>query len=132
MAHAHQAPLAYRLDHLRIEQPGQRHPAWLGRRPLVLAAWWLHPLTEMGEERRGVLLEAVRQEEWHTAGCQHLHDLVDYALRHGQRPVPDVDGQQQFTLGVHRGPDPLRRTLQTLDGLHLTNRTLLDGAEQGK
>src|SRR6266571_9245014 len=27
VAHPHQAPPAYRLDHLRIEQPGQRHPA---------------------------------------------------------------------------------------------------------
>jgi hypothetical protein len=27
VAHAHQAPPAYRLDHLRREQPGQRHPA---------------------------------------------------------------------------------------------------------
>src|ERR671933_1297983 len=27
MAHPHQAPPAYRLDHLRIEQPGQGHPA---------------------------------------------------------------------------------------------------------
>src|SRR6266852_1133688 len=59
VAHPHQAPPAYRLDHLRIEQPGQRHPAWLGRRTFVLAAWWLHPLAEMGEERGGVLLEAV-------------------------------------------------------------------------
>src|SRR6266568_2780541 len=42
------------------------------------------------EERGGVLLEAVSQEEWHTAGRQPLHDLVDHALRHGQRPVPDV------------------------------------------
>src|SRR5262249_23754976 len=66
LAHPHQAPPAYRLDHLRIEQPRQRHPAWLGHRTFVLVAWWLHPLAEMGEERGGVLLEAVRQEEWHT------------------------------------------------------------------
>jgi hypothetical protein len=60
-----------------------------------LVAWWLHPLAEMGEERGGVLLEAVRQEEWHTAGRQYLHDLVDHALRHGQGAVADVECQRK-------------------------------------
>src|SRR5215831_3399411 len=59
-----------------IEQLRLRHPARLGVWPLVLAAGRLHPLAEMGEERGGVLLEAVAQEEWHTAGRQHLDDLV--------------------------------------------------------
>src|SRR6266446_9034323 len=42
--HAHQAPPAYRLDHLRIQQPRQGPPARLGRWPFVLAARWLDPL----------------------------------------------------------------------------------------
>src|SRR5262249_51063039 len=104
-----QAPPAYCLDHLRIEQPRQRHPAGLEYRTFVLAAWWLRPLAEMGEERGGVLLEAVRQEEWYTAGRQHLHDLMHHALRHGKRAVADVDRQQQFRHGVDGRPDPVRR-----------------------
>src|SRR5919198_5697339 len=44
MAHPHQAPPAYRLDHLRIEQPGPRHPAGLGRWPCGLTTRGLHPL----------------------------------------------------------------------------------------
>src|SRR5262249_15787465 len=55
------------LDHLRVEQLRQRHPARLGVWPLVLAAGRLHPLAEMGEERGGVLLEAVGEDEGHTA-----------------------------------------------------------------
>src|SRR5215813_3561173 len=68
VTHAYQAPAAHRLHHLRIEQLRLRHPARLGVWPLVLAAGRLHPLAAMGEERGGVLLEAVGQEEWHTAG----------------------------------------------------------------
>ncbi len=89
----------YGLDHLRIEELGPWHPARLGRWAGGLAAGQLHPLAAMGEERCGVLLEAVGQEEWHTAGRQHLDDLVDHALRHRQRPVTDIDGQQQLGEG---------------------------------
>src|SRR5262249_39777655 len=32
VAHAHQAPTPYGLDHLRIQQPWQRHPARLWQR----------------------------------------------------------------------------------------------------
>ena len=69
-----------------------------------MAAWWLHPLAAMGEERGGVLLEAVSQEEWHTAGRQHLPDLVmryvstehflnDFidAIRTGTPAAPDFE-----------------------------------------
>jgi hypothetical protein len=52
--------------------------------------------------------------------------------RHGERALPDVDRQQQFTLGVHRHPDPLGRPLQSLDGLSLADLAVLDRAEQGK
>ena len=76
VAHAHQAPPAYRLDHLRIEQLGEGHPARLRGGACGLAALGLDPLPEMGEERGGVLREAVSQEEGHTAGRQHLDDLV--------------------------------------------------------
>src|SRR5882724_7208356 len=66
--HADQAPAPHGLDHLRREELRQRHPARLGVWPLVLAAWRLHPLAEMGEERGGVLLEAIGEQERYTAG----------------------------------------------------------------
>jgi hypothetical protein len=39
-----QAPASYRLDHLRVEQLRQRHPARLGCGACDLAPWWLHPV----------------------------------------------------------------------------------------
>src|SRR2546426_9189508 len=67
VCHADQPAPPYGLDHLRIEQLRQRHPARLGVWPFVLAAGRLHPLAEMGEERCGILFEAVGQEEWYAA-----------------------------------------------------------------
>ena len=43
VAHAHQAPTPYGLDHLRLQQPWQRHPAPLGQRALGLTPSRLHP-----------------------------------------------------------------------------------------
>src|SRR5712691_10930041 len=70
VAHPHQAPPAYRLDHLRIAQPGQRHPAGLRRGACRLLARWLHPLPKVTQQRRGVLLEAVGEKERYTARCE--------------------------------------------------------------
>jgi len=67
MAHADQTPPAHGLDHLRIEQPGPRPPARLRHGAFAWAAWRLHPRAAMGEERCGVLREAVGQEEGHAA-----------------------------------------------------------------
>src|SRR5262249_28200151 len=39
-----QAPAPYGLDHLRIAQRGQWHPAWLGPRASGLVALRLHPV----------------------------------------------------------------------------------------
>jgi hypothetical protein len=58
--------------------------------------------------------------------------MVDKALRHGERALPDVERQQQFTLGGHGDPDPLRGTLQALDGFGRTALAVPDGAEQRK
>src|SRR5262249_13775392 len=63
-AHAHQAPAPHGLDHLGIEQLGPGYPAGLGPGTYGLTALRLPPLPEMGEERGGILLEAVGQEEW--------------------------------------------------------------------
>src|SRR5215475_13036490 len=108
VSHADQAPAAYGLDDLSVEQLWEWHPARLGGRVLGLPARWLHPLAEMGEERCGVLLEAVGQEERHTARGQPLDDLMDYSLRHGQRAVTDIDHHQQLARGVHGRPHPGR------------------------
>ena len=35
-------------------------------------------------KRRGVLLEAIRQEQRYTAGRQHLYDLMHHPLGHCQ------------------------------------------------
>jgi hypothetical protein len=74
----------------------------------------------IGEKQRG----AVRGQD--------LRDVVDHALGHRQGAIPDVDRQQQFALRVQGHPDPLRRPLQTLERLRLTDRTILDRAEQGE
>jgi hypothetical protein len=57
---------------------------------------------------------------------------MNHTLGHRQGAIPDVERQQQFTLGIHRYPDPLGRPLQTLDGLGLAHLTVLDRAEQRK
>src|SRR6516164_8211743 len=67
MAHPHQAPSAYRLDHLRIEQTRQRHPAWLGREALHPLARRLDPLAVVRQQRRRVLLAAIGEKERDTA-----------------------------------------------------------------
>jgi hypothetical protein len=65
-------------------------------------------------------------------GGQDLRDVVDNTLRHGQRAIPDVKREQEFALGVHGGPDPMRGTLQALDGVGRADFPVLDRAEQGK
>src|SRR6266702_6138492 len=45
MTHPYQTPSAHGLDHLRIEQLRQRHPARLGPGAFVLASWGLPPVS---------------------------------------------------------------------------------------
>ena len=56
---------------------------------------------------------------------------MDYALRHGQRPVPDVDGQEQLGDRINRHPHPVRRARQAFERLGLRDRAGLHGTEQG-
>ena len=79
-----------------------------------------------------VLATAVRQEQGCTVWRSHLDDLMDHVLCHRQRAITHINGQQQCALRVHSGPDPLGRTLQTLDGLRLTDLAGLHRAKQGK
>jgi hypothetical protein len=109
VAHADHASPPILFDHLRIEQCGQRHPAGLGSGACGLAAWRLHPVAEMCQQCSPILFEPIGEKQRHTARCQHLRHLMDHALGHGQRPVPDVDRQQQFAHRINGCPDPMGR-----------------------
>jgi hypothetical protein len=74
-------------------------------------------------------LKPVGQEEGHTAGRQHLDDLVDHALRHGQRAVTDVDRQQQLRDRIDRRPHPMWGPRQARDGHSLADLARLHRAE---
>ena len=56
--------------------------------------------------------------------------MVAHPRRHRAGAIPDIDGQQQFPLGVHRHPHPTGRPLPALDGFTLTAPTLLDRAAE--
>jgi hypothetical protein len=58
-----EAPAPVRLDHLRIEQTGLRHPSRPAQWAFGLAAPGLHPLTVMRDQRGEVLPKAVSQKQ---------------------------------------------------------------------
>ena len=62
----------------------------------------------MGEQRGGILLEAIGEKQWPAAWRQDLDDLMDHMLRYRQGAVADVDGQQQLAHRVERRPHPVR------------------------
>jgi hypothetical protein len=61
-----------------------------------------------------------------------MHHLMDHPLRHRERTVTDLDGQQQLAHRVDRRPDPIGRPRQALDRFGLTHLPSFDGTEQGK
>ena len=65
--HADQTATPHGLDHLRIEQPGRWHPARFRRRALGPLARRLDLLAVVCQQRRRVLLEAIGEEQRHTA-----------------------------------------------------------------
>jgi hypothetical protein len=89
----HDAPAPVRLHNLRIEQTGQWHPPRLGYGAFVLAPFGVHPIAEMGQQRRAVVLEAIGQKQRHTIRRQYLGHLVHDALRHCQGAAADIDHQ---------------------------------------
>jgi len=54
------APVA--LDHLRLEQPGQRHPAWLGLGPFVMTALGLEPAAVVGNQRGEIFAKPIGEK----------------------------------------------------------------------
>src|SRR5882724_11124786 len=102
--HSHQTPPAHGLHHLRIEQLGQGYPAQLGRGTFVLSTWWLYPLPVVGEQRGQILPEPIGEKQRSAVGGQHLRDVVNKALRHGQCAIPYVKREQEFALRVHGDP----------------------------
>src|SRR5213593_2790901 len=59
----------------------------------------LDPLPVVGQQRRRVLLEAIGEEERHTAGRHDLDDLMDHTLRHGPRAVADINRHSSLVTG---------------------------------
>jgi len=130
--HADLTAPPHRLDHLRVEQLWQRHPARLGQGTYGLTPWRLHPVPIVGQQGRQILPKTIREKQRNTIRSQDLHHVVDHALGHRQRTVPDVEPKQQFTLGVHRHPEPLGRPLQALDRFGLADLAVLDRTEESK
>jgi hypothetical protein len=95
------------LAHLRIEQPGQRHPAGFGLGPFVTAALGLNPATVVGHQRSKVVAKPIGAKSRDTVWRQPPDDLRPQALCHGQGALPDVHGQDQRAHGVHRHPHPV-------------------------
>ena len=53
----------------------------------------------MRQQGRQILPKAIREKERGTVGGQDLRDVVDKALRHGQRAIPDVKREQELLSG---------------------------------
>ena len=70
--HVDQTPAPHGLEHLRIEQLGQRQPTGLGCRALGLATCRLDPLAIVGQQSCHVFLESIREKQWYTVRSQHL------------------------------------------------------------
>src|SRR5206468_6811192 len=68
LTHPDQPAPPHGLHHLRIEQLRYRHPPGLRRGAFGLAAWWLDPLAAMGQQRGGILLEAIGRSEERRVG----------------------------------------------------------------
>jgi hypothetical protein len=129
--HIAPAPAPYGLDHLRIEQLRQRHPTRFGGWPCGLAVWHLDPVAKMGHDGGEVFFIAITEKQWYAVRSQQDGHLVEDALRHGQGPLTEVDGQEEFTLGLHGDPDPMRGARQALDRLILADFALFESTEHG-
>src|SRR6267142_5674600 len=96
VAHPDQTPPADGLDHLRIEQPGPGHPPGLGRWTLGVAPRRVYPVAKVAQQSGEVILVAVGEKKWEAVRREHLHDLMDKALGHGEGTLADIHRQQQL------------------------------------
>src|SRR5262245_59744914 len=120
-----------RLHDLRIEEPGQGHPARLWAWPLGLPTRRLYPLPIVGEQGRQILPEPISQKERRTVGGQHLRNVVDYALSHRQGARSAIDDQEQLALRIDGRPHPVPGTLQAFDGFLCADLAIFDAAQHG-
>jgi hypothetical protein len=78
-----------------------------------------------------VMRIAIAQKQWNTARCQELRDLMQHGVGHSQRALSDLYVQAQLALPVDRGPDPVGRTRETLNGLGFTDLAVSRRTEHG-
>jgi len=74
---------------------------------------------------------AITEQERHTAGRQQLSEVMEDGLGHRQRALPHLGAQEQFGLGINRGPDPVGRPRKLLNRLGCTHVTLSHRTEDG-
>jgi hypothetical protein len=126
------APAPYGLAHRRREPRRQRQPTRRRCGAWDLAPWRLPPGPRVGQQGSPILPEPIGEQPRGAVRGQPLPHVVDQALRHGERALPDVERQQPFPLGGQRAPAPLGRTLQAPAGRGLADRPVFDRAERGK
>jgi hypothetical protein len=129
--HLDEAPSPHGLDHLRIEQLRQWHPAWLGGRTCGLFSRRLHPAPEMRHDGGEIIRLSIAQKERHTTGRQQLSDLMQHGLGHRQGAFPSLDAQQQLALGIDCGPHPVGGPREPLDRLVFTDGAVSHRPEDG-
>ena len=74
---------------------------------------------------------AIPEKERHTTGRQQLSEVMEYGLGHREGAVTPLGAQEQCGLGIDRGPDPVGRTREPLDGLGFAHVTVSHRTEDG-
>lgn len=119
------------LHALRLEQPGLGPPARLGQRSFGPATLGWHPLRQMRQQGRAVLLEAIGQKQRETAWRPQALAPLPHPWGLGLGAGTDGQHQPQLARGGHRRPYPVGRTLQALDGLRGPESAVFDGPQDG-
>lgn len=129
---AYAPPPAHRLDNPCVAQLWQGEPPGLGSWAFALAALWLPPVPSVRQQGGHGLPETIRQQQRGAVRGSPLGSLRHQVLRHGQRTIANIDGQEQLGYEVHSHVDPMGRAIKALHGLGLADLTGLHSAEQGK
>jgi len=61
----------------------------------------------MGQESCCIIFETVGEKQRRTVRSQHPQDLMNQPLRHRERALSDIEGQEQLADGVNGRPDPV-------------------------